>query len=73
MSQSGEQLVIASSFTADPIADAVTFWMDYLHAPARTVLAPYAQVYQELHDPTRELRRNQKGAPSKRRSAPWMT
>jgi FkbH-like protein len=62
MSQSGEQLVIASSFTADPIADAVTFWMDYLHTPARTVLAPYAQIYQELHDPTRELRCNQKGA-----------
>ena len=50
-SDSTTKLVIASSFTADPILPGLTYWIKELGISARPVIAPYGQVTQELLNP----------------------
>jgi len=55
------EIVVAATFTAEPIAEALQFWSDYLPFPARTSFAPYNQVFQELLDPSSQFHQNRGG------------
>src|SRR5688572_12420234 len=55
------QIVIASTFTADLLQRPLGFWMKSLDVSAEIVLAPYAQIMQELLDPHSSLSRNEHG------------
>ena len=54
-------IVIASTFTADPITDSIQFWLDKLQLTGRVVMTPPFQVLQSLIDPTSILRANAAG------------
>ncbi|MFT3868858.1 MAG: FkbM family methyltransferase [Nibricoccus sp.] len=54
-------LVVAATFTADPVEEVLTFWGFRLGRPLKTTFAPYNQVFQELLSPESALRRNQNG------------
>jgi len=54
-------IVVASTFTAEPVEDSLQFWGDYLGFPMQVRFAPYNQVFQELLNPESLLRRNQDG------------
>jgi FkbH-like protein len=54
-------LAIASTFTADPITQPLTFWLEELDLPGSIVLAPYDQVFQELLNPSSLLSTNRHG------------
>lgn len=56
-----EQIVVSSTFTADPIADGIAFWMARLERNTRVLLAPLNQVYQQLLDPGSISRTNFRG------------
>jgi FkbH-like protein len=55
------RVAIAASFTAQPLEDALAFWMEQLALPATIEFAPYGQVYQQLLDPGSLLSRNRRG------------
>lgn len=54
-------LVIAATFTAEPIADSLSFWMEELAIAATIEFAPYNQVFQQLLAPSSLLSTNQQG------------
>ena len=54
-------VAIAASFTAEPVEDALAFWMEQLELPVAIEFAPYDQVYQQLLDPASLLSRNRRG------------
>ncbi|MEO1291379.1 MAG: HAD-IIIC family phosphatase [Pseudomonadota bacterium] len=49
-------LVLAASFTAEPLLDTLSFWADLLPSGLTPLIAPYAQVFQTLLDPASVLR-----------------
>jgi FkbH-like protein len=55
-------LAVAATFTAEPVAEALDFWMEELGFPARVRFAPYGQVFQALLDPAALFARNRRGA-----------
>ncbi len=50
-SETSLTIVVAASFTADPLSDVIAFWSRELGQPLEVRLAPYNQVFQELLDP----------------------
>ncbi|HVV72921.1 MAG TPA: HAD-IIIC family phosphatase, partial [Verrucomicrobiae bacterium] len=52
---------VASTFTAEPIAEPLQYWMKELEMPAAVEFAPYNQVFQQLLDPTSLLCGNSRG------------
>jgi FkbH-like protein len=54
-------IAITATFTAEPLADALVFWLDELGISADIIFAPYNQVFQELLNPASLLGRNQRG------------
>jgi acyl carrier protein len=42
---------VISVFTAEPLEESLSFWMEKLRIPARIRFAPYNQVFQKLMDP----------------------
>ena len=54
-------IVVAATFTAEPIADVFRFWSDTLSLPTRLSFAPYSQVFQQLLDSDSPFRRNRDG------------
>jgi len=54
-------MVIAATFTAEPVRDALAFWMAELNLPGSIEFAPYNQVFQQLLDPSSLMGRNRKG------------
>ena len=54
-------IVIAATFTAGPIADAISFWLSELNISSRVSLAPYNQVFQQLLDRSSDLHSNKRG------------
>ncbi|MBT6180171.1 MAG: HAD-IIIC family phosphatase, partial [Deltaproteobacteria bacterium] len=56
------QWVVASTFTADPVAESMHYWMGNLHMPGQVALADYNQIFQELLDPASLFARNTLGA-----------
>ena len=61
-SEHGFQLRIVSTFTSDPIATPLQFWLDRTGIESSLTLAGYNQVFQELLDPGSSVRRNRRGA-----------
>ena len=55
------RIVIAASFTAEPLADSLKFWLDYLDLKAEIAFAPAYQVFQQLLEPSSVLRANRQG------------
>lgn len=49
------QIVVASTFTAEPIGPVLEFWMESLYESPRVSFAPYAQLFQPMLDPTSQL------------------
>ena len=54
-------VVVASTFTAEPLGDAVEFWKTTLGLPLELRFAGYDQVFQELLDPASEMAKNAVG------------
>jgi FkbH-like protein len=54
-------VAISASFTADPLADTLSFWMSQLGLALPVRLAPYNQVFQQLLDPAGLLAGNHGG------------
>src|SRR3546814_2973359 len=40
-------LVLAGTYTLDPLLDALEFWIDFLDLDLRPLVAPYAQMFQQ--------------------------
>ena len=55
------QVAVAATFTADLVREPLQYWLDQLEIPADVRLAPYAQVLQELLDPTSLLSSTRQG------------
>ena len=55
------QLVLAATFTADPILKSLRFWLRELNLRGQIVLAPYGQVLQQLLNPSSELTSTSRG------------
>ena len=56
-----DTIAITATFTAEPLAEPLEFWLRELDLPARIQFAPYNQVFQELLDPASLLSRNPRG------------
>ncbi|MFY9528962.1 MAG: amino acid adenylation domain-containing protein [Candidatus Acidiferrales bacterium] len=56
-----QTVAIAATFTAEPVAASINFWMQELGIPSRVAFASYNQVFQELLDPASLLSRNDNG------------
>lgn len=56
-----QTIAIAATFTAEPIEDALAFWMQELGFSQRLEFAPYNQVFQQLLDPFSLFAQNQQG------------
>ncbi len=54
-------LAIAATFTSEPIAAPLEFWIDELGWDYQVVFSPYNQVFQQLLDPESLLARNRDG------------
>jgi FkbH-like protein len=54
-------IMIAATFTAEPLADSLNFWTEQLNLPATLRFAPYNQVFQQLLDPASLLATNRHG------------
>jgi amino acid adenylation domain-containing protein/FkbH-like protein len=57
----GQSIVIAATFTADPIKAPMTFWLEKLEIPAAIAIAPYGQVLQALLSPESPITQNRGG------------
>ena len=55
------RVAVAATFTAEPVHDALDFWMGELGLPASVEFAPYDQVFQQLLDPASLLSQNRRG------------
>ncbi len=59
--QTACNIAIAATFTAEPVVDALSFWMEELDRSGSIEFAPYNQVFQQLLDPSSVLAHNRKG------------
>ena len=57
-----ERVVVAATFTADPVLQPMRFWLERLGLDMDAELAPYHQVFQQLLDPNSRASANQRGA-----------
>jgi len=56
-----QSIAIAATFTAEPVEEALAYWMQELAVPSTIAFAPYHQLFQQLLDPTSLLATNQRG------------
>ncbi|HMJ67009.1 MAG TPA: HAD-IIIC family phosphatase, partial [Candidatus Binatia bacterium] len=56
-----QTIAVAATFTADPVEDSVSYWLNELEIPGKIVFAPYNQVFQQLLDPSSVLNQNPGG------------
>jgi len=59
--EKSDQLIIASTFTAEPLEQALRFWLGELDFPYELKFAPYGQLFQQLLDPASLVRANRQG------------
>ena len=57
-----QKIAIAATFTAEPVAELLAFWLKKLNLPAEIAFAPYNQPFQQLLDPSSLLSTNGQGA-----------
>ncbi len=55
------ELIVAATFTAEPIEEAASFWNQKLGFDYTIRFAPYNQVFQQLLDPSSQMSRNRNG------------
>ncbi len=55
------KLIIAATFTAEPVKNALDFWLEELDLAGSIEFAPYNQVFQQLLDPGSLLAQNREG------------
>ena len=55
------RIVVAATFTAEPVQNTLEFWIRELNLPATVEFAPYDQVFQQLLDPGSALSQNCQG------------
>ncbi len=55
-------IVVASTFTAEPVEKPLTFWLDKLGIPHTISFSPYNQVFQQLLDPNSQFSQNKRTA-----------
>lgn len=55
------RIVIAATFTAEPVRDALEFWLDELGLGATLEFAPYNQIVPQLLDPSGVFERHREG------------
>ena len=55
------RLIVVATFTAEPIEDALAYWMEELGVAGTVEFAPYNQVLQQLLDPGSQLGQNRNG------------
>jgi FkbH-like protein len=55
------RIVVAATFTAEPVEESLRFWMNELEISGDVHFAPFSQVFQQLLDPQSELSRNRSG------------
>ncbi|GFE69986.1 HAD-IIIC family phosphatase [Chroococcus sp. FPU101] len=60
-SNQNSKLVIAATFTAEPISDSINFWLKELNLSYQLEFAPYNQIFQQLLDPASSLNKNKTG------------
>ena len=60
-SEAREVIRVAATFTVEPLAEALGFWIDRIGVPADIDFAPYHQLFQQLLDPGSALRSNTAG------------
>ncbi|HUR45836.1 MAG TPA: HAD-IIIC family phosphatase [Candidatus Saccharimonadales bacterium] len=56
-----QKLVVSSTFTAEPVADSINFWVKRLALPLSVEFAPYNQVFQQLLEKTSLVLGNPRG------------
>jgi amino acid adenylation domain-containing protein/FkbH-like protein len=56
-----ETIVVASTFTAEPVREPLEYWLGRLELPAEVEFAPYNQIFQVLLDPASVVGRNSRG------------
>ncbi len=56
-----QTICITATFTAEPVAEALEYWMKELNYRFEIEFAPYNQVFQQLLDPASLIARNEKG------------
>jgi len=56
-----QTIAIAGTFTAEPLADPLRYWMDRLELPVTIEFAPYNQAFQQLLDPNSLFATTQRG------------
>jgi hypothetical protein len=54
-------IALTATFTAEPVEEPLSFWMNELDIPCLVKFAPYNQVFQQLLDPASSLSTNQSG------------
>jgi FkbH-like protein len=54
-------IAISANFTAEPVGDSLSFWMEELEFPGAIEFGPYDQVFQQLLDPGSMLSKNKCG------------
>lgn len=54
-------IALTATFTAEPVAEPLNFWMNELDIPCVLKFGPYDQVFQQLLDPASLLSTNQSG------------
>jgi hypothetical protein len=59
--KSVQTIVLTATFTAEPVAEPLNFWMNELDLPCLVKFAPFDQVFQHLLDPASILSTNQSG------------
>jgi FkbH-like protein len=55
------QVIVAATFTAEPVQAVLEFWMTVLNFASSVEFAPYDQVFQQLLDPSSLLSQNRGG------------
>lgn len=60
-SAKNQKIAIAATFTAEPVEDALKFWLTALDMSGDIEFAPYNQVFQQLIDPSSLLSQNDNG------------
>lgn len=56
-----QTITVAATFTAEPLAVPLGYWLERLNIPAAVEFAPYNQVFQQLLDSSSALSRNRRG------------
>ena len=56
-----QTIALTATFTAEPVAEPLNFWMNELDIPCIVKFGPYDQVFQQLLDPASILSTNQSG------------